>query len=210
MKIRDTWATPPDLRKAITKAFGQPAYDACASHDNFFSFRHDYYTIEQDGLSRGWSNNELTWCNPPGSQVALWTAKALEQLRLGRQSLLLVQCGIESNWYKTVKPYCETIFLTPRPQFIPPQGIPKSSNARNYMLLHFQRHYLTIPGERTKWWQWKPETKRNKKRPTARPAVAGSHDPATNPTEGLQVHQVHEVHSVHSPSASLSTSAPLR
>jgi phage N-6-adenine-methyltransferase len=157
--IRDTWMTPENFRDAVRAAFGTPAFDTCASAENFFSFRHDYYTAEQDGLSRGWHQGLLfNWCNPPGSEVREWVLKADREARQGNSSLVLVQQGLESDWYHSVKDHCETLLLAPRVQFVPPIGIPKSSNPRNYMLLVFEPWMQRIPAERVRTWRWKETT----------------------------------------------------
>lgn len=155
---RDNWATPPDFREAVINAFGWPSIDVCADSANAFAAGGAYVSERQNGLERDWCFNGRSgfgWCNPPGSQVAQWTAKALEESRARHRSLVLVQCGIESGWYEAVRPYCETIFLTPRVQFVPPPGVAKSSNARNYMLLVFDPWMVNIPGDRYRHWKWK-------------------------------------------------------
>jgi len=156
--IRDTWATPADFRAAVTSAYGMPSLDVCASSSNYFSSLCDYYTVEQNGLTQSWLADTYAWCNPPGSEVAKWVAKAKEQQSCGNHSLLLVQCGLESDWYWSVKDIVETRILRPRVQFVPPPGIPKSSNARNYMLLDFGPKYLSNPMQRISVWQWKEKS----------------------------------------------------
>ena len=154
--IRDTWATPADFRAAVTSAYGTPALDVCASYNNYFTHAGGaFYSFAGNGLKHSWRTNTYAWCNPPGSEVAKWVAKAKEQQTCANRSLLLVQCGLESDWFDSVKDIVETRILRPRVQFVPPPGIPKSSNARNYMLLDFNPKYLSNPMQRISVWQWK-------------------------------------------------------
>ena len=152
--IRDTWATPPEFRRAVVMAFGHRTFDVCASADNYFSSV-DYYDENQDGLEHIWpAGDGFNWCNPPGSQVAAWVKHANVCATHGASSLVLVQQGLETDWYHAVKDHCETLLLTPRIQFVPPPGIPKSSNPRNYMLLVFEPWMQHIPAERVRTWRW--------------------------------------------------------
>ena len=159
-KTRDTWITPQDFRDAVVEVFGSPELDVAADGTNAFTddpvFFYDGKS-EGDGLWREWDtyDNHYAWCNPPGSAVSLWTAKALKEAILGNRSLVLVQAGISSKWYQAVRPYCETLLLTPRIQFDPPAGIPKSSKSRDYMLLVFEPWMTRIPGDRVRTWKWK-------------------------------------------------------
>ena len=148
LNIRDTWATPPDFRKAIVNAFGFPDLDVCASKTNYFG--HNFYDEAMDGLKQPWKKN--VFCNPPGSEVAKWVRKAASE---PTRSLVLVQQGLETEWYHEAKTRCITLLLTPRIQFIPPFGIPKSSNPRNYMLLVFEPWMAKLPKERIETWRWK-------------------------------------------------------
>jgi phage N-6-adenine-methyltransferase len=157
--VRDTWATPPDFRAAVTSTYGAPALDVCADAKNRFAaqyFALDHFLpASRNGLTNCWQADTYAWCNPPGSEVAKWVAKAKEQQSIGNRSLLLVQCGLESDWFDSVKDIVETRILRPRVQFVPPPGIPKSSNARNYCLLDFDPKYLSNPMQRISVWQWK-------------------------------------------------------
>jgi phage N-6-adenine-methyltransferase len=160
---RDNWSTPEDFRVWYTDVFGYPECDAAASLENKFG---NYYIAEPgaptdsdwltglDGLQTPWSRH--TFCNPPGSLVAPFTARALQQVQeRGISARLLVQCGLESKWYDAVREYCETLILTPRIQFNPPPGVAKSSNARNYMLLVFDPWMVHVPAQRMRVVKWK-------------------------------------------------------
>jgi phage N-6-adenine-methyltransferase len=157
--IRDTWLTPPNFREAVRLAYGYPMLDTCADACNRFGS--EYFGLDhsrnesKDGLTASWDNISYAWCNPPGSEVREWVLKADREARQWNRSLVLVQQGLESDWYHAVKDHCETLLLTPRVQFVPPSGIPKSSNPRNYMLLVFEPWMQRIPAERVRTWRWK-------------------------------------------------------
>lgn len=157
--IRDTWSTPQDLRVAITGAYGYPQLDVCADSGNRFGvefFGLDHHLIaSRDGLTASWEcRRGYAWCNPPGSQVGEWIAKAHAEQKLNRYSLLLVQAGLETKWFTSIRDVVETRILRGRVQFDPPAGIARSSNSRNYMLLDFDPKYLYHPMQRISVWDW--------------------------------------------------------
>lgn len=160
--IRDTWGTPPEFRLALYRTFGQFQIDVCADAENTLAAHYyDGADANSDGLKKPWrvhpqhaQNKHFAFCNPPGTQVGHWSAKALEESRLLRASVVLTQAGIETRWYADVRYYCETLLLEPRVHFIPPPGIKESSNARNYMLLVFHPWLMRAPVESMRIWNW--------------------------------------------------------
>jgi len=67
------WATPQDFFDALNDEFGF-TLDAAASTENAKCDR--FYSIDDDGLSKDWSN-ERVWCNPPyGRGIGDWIKKA--------------------------------------------------------------------------------------------------------------------------------------
>ena len=60
----DSWETPIDLFNKLNEEFNF-TLDPCATHENHKCDK--YYTIEDDGLSKDWSN-EIVFMNPPYSK----------------------------------------------------------------------------------------------------------------------------------------------
>jgi site-specific DNA-methyltransferase (adenine-specific) len=67
----DEWATPRQFFSTIDEEF-HFTLDPCATSQN--SCCEKFYTMEDDGLSKDWSN-EIVFCNPPYSQIKKWVEK---------------------------------------------------------------------------------------------------------------------------------------
>lgn len=137
MTIRDTWATPPDFFHYIRERWN-PMLDVCASPEN--TKCPAFITLEQDAFHAPWNSiNGTVWCNPPGSEVARWVALCAQRATERNLTVLcLVQAGVGSRWFLEYHKRAHTYLLTPRIQFIPPKGVKRSSNARDYMLMEFK------------------------------------------------------------------------
>ena len=72
----DLWSTPQDFFDKLNKQFNF-TLDPCATDDNHKCIK--YFTKEDDGLSKDWSN-ERVFMNPPyGREIGKWVKKASEQ-----------------------------------------------------------------------------------------------------------------------------------
>jgi phage N-6-adenine-methyltransferase len=163
--LRDTWETPVVFRDAVANVFGWPDVDVCGSVENGFRrLGGRVITEAENGLVTPWGNRgELVWCNPPGSQVGLWVLRAAQQVdALGVRALVLVQMGVETDWFCAVKERVLALPLRPRVQFEPPAGVARSSNPRNYMLLVFEPWMAWLPGERVQFWEWPAAARRGR------------------------------------------------
>ena len=136
MKIRDTWATPRSFFDWVYERW-HPLLDVCASAENTKCPR--FITAEQDAFHTPWhSTNGVCWCNPPGSEVGRWVDLCARRSEQGNLTVCcLVQAGLSSRWFARNYRRADTYLLSPRVQFIPPPGIERSSNARDYMLMVF-------------------------------------------------------------------------
>lgn len=90
-----------------------------------------YFTKENDGLSLPW-RGERVWCNPPYSDLASWTAKAVHETSLGGCPLVVMllpnnRCE-QLFWQQYIEPRRDrglgvsVRFLKGRPRFIYPTG----------------------------------------------------------------------------------------
>lgn len=69
----DEWATPQDLFDTLNKEFNF-TLDPCATKESAKCSK--FYSIEDDGLSKDWSN-ERVFCNPPYNRYVIkdWLKK---------------------------------------------------------------------------------------------------------------------------------------
>jgi hypothetical protein len=84
------WLTPPDLVKKL----GEFDLDPCAPVNAPFYHAANYYTIEQDGLSKQWLGR--VYCNPPyGRGMDLW----LEKLKYHGNGIALIFARTETKCF---------------------------------------------------------------------------------------------------------------
>ena len=135
MSERDTWATSPELWAVINKIWS-PAMDVCASKENTKCGM--YYTAEDDSLDvqRNWNAglNRYYFCNAPGSRIADFADKAMIEQERGARGIMIFQAGLSSAWFTRLCERAIILPLTPRPNFVAPNGIAESGNPRDWML----------------------------------------------------------------------------
>ena len=69
------WATPQQFFDKLDKEFNF-TLDPCATKENAKCKK--FYTIQDNGLSKSW-DNENVFCNPPyGREIPKWVEKASE------------------------------------------------------------------------------------------------------------------------------------
>ena len=72
---KNYWETPQSFYNELDKEF-KFDLDVASSDENAKCA--NYYTIEDDGLSKKWNGN--VFCNPPyGKEIGLWVKKAYEE-----------------------------------------------------------------------------------------------------------------------------------
>ena len=94
----DRWATPQNFFDELNNEFGF-TLDPCA--DEFNHKCSNYYTQEDDGLSKDWSG-EVVFCNPPyGRQIALWVKKCYEEVHLKQCpcAVMLIPARTDTKWF---------------------------------------------------------------------------------------------------------------
>jgi phage N-6-adenine-methyltransferase len=109
--------TPPEFLTALYQNFliDGFALDAAASVEN--AIAPIFYTEETNGLIQPWLN--MTWCNPPYSNIAPWVEKAWTESLLGATSFVLVPASAGANWWKAwVHDKAHVIFLNGRITFV--------------------------------------------------------------------------------------------
>ena len=95
-KHSDEYETPIDLYRVLDGIFGF-TLDPAASR---LSFMHpNYYTIEDDGLSKDWAG-EVCFINPPYSKLGAWSQKAsLEFSVNGVEIAMLIPARTETRYW---------------------------------------------------------------------------------------------------------------
>ena len=145
-----TWATPPAFiawcEREVLPVYGFVEFglDACAEPTNAKASRflapvgHDLALclgcVGIDGLSASWVNYGAVWCNPGFSACAAWLAKAVKEREQGVTSLVLTHATHTSAWYHQHKGLADRWLITPRINFLPPEGVTPSSNNRDSLL----------------------------------------------------------------------------
>lgn len=115
-EIRDLWQTPQALFDYYDKRFSFE-FDVAASYAN--SLCENYYGIEHDSLSDGCSWDGPNWCNPPYSDIKPWVDKAVEQMRYGNLTVMLIPADTSVKWFKAAFENCsECHFISGRISFI--------------------------------------------------------------------------------------------
>jgi len=123
---RADWETPSELIADLATVFPWDL-DACAARPNVCA---NYYTIDDDGLSKPWA--PLTWCNMPYGKkqhVDWWMQKArLEGQRPGITAVCLPPARTATTWWHNNVPFADlVVFHRRRLRFrLPGGGMPKN------------------------------------------------------------------------------------
>lgn len=90
------WATPQNLFDELNDEFNF-TLDPCATDENYKCSKH--FTIEDDGLSKDWSN-EVVFMNPPyGREIKKWIKKAYEESLNGATVVCLIPARTDTTYW---------------------------------------------------------------------------------------------------------------
>ena len=90
----DDWETPQHLFDQLNDDY-KFDIDVRASEKN--AKCKNYYTIEDDGLSKNWTG--VCWMNPPyGREIGKWMRKAYESSKSGSTVVCLVPARTDTTW----------------------------------------------------------------------------------------------------------------
>jgi phage N-6-adenine-methyltransferase len=94
---RDDYSTPQDLFNRMNAKHGPFDLDAAASHANAKCAK--YYTRDDDALNQKWEG--VVWCNPPWKELIKWTSKALEEVRCGNATRVVMYLPVitKARWF---------------------------------------------------------------------------------------------------------------
>jgi DNA N-6-adenine-methyltransferase (Dam) len=118
------WYTPPWLIERVRVTLGSIRLDP-ASHPipQAWIQAEQYFTHDDDGLSRPWFGN--VFLNPPyNGSSAQWTAKLISEYQSGRveQGVLLVSSKLGYAWYEKLWSAYPVCCLRERVRFVSPDG----------------------------------------------------------------------------------------
>jgi phage N-6-adenine-methyltransferase len=121
----DAWMTPRWFVSWLHTQY-RITLDACASEANAVCAR--YYDKAQDGLSRPWTEDGWTFCNPPyqRGELPLWCSKAIQEARKGRRSVVLLPASdLQTEWARDSQGWADNKrLLTPRLRYESTTGKP--------------------------------------------------------------------------------------
>lgn len=94
---RQDWETPPDFFKKYDDSF-RFTLDACAMPQN--AKCRQYFTKEDDGLTKDWGGHRV-WCNPPyGREISKWVKKASEEAQKPHTIVvMLLPARTDTAWF---------------------------------------------------------------------------------------------------------------
>lgn len=119
----DEWQTPQELFDQLSAEFGPFDMDVAANIKNSKCFYFAGLDTKEDGLQSSWM--KVNWCNPPYSQVKEFIAKAAEQQKLGKVTVMLIPARTDTRFFHDYiyqQPRVEVRFLRGRLKFINPNG----------------------------------------------------------------------------------------
>lgn len=113
----DEWETPREFFDMLNKRFGF-TLDPCASVNETSPKCEQFYTKEDDGLSKHWVGN-VVYINPPYSEVDNWIKKAYHESRKNATCVLLIPARTDKKiFHETIMKYAnEIMFVKGRLKF---------------------------------------------------------------------------------------------
>tara|TARA_R100000963_G_C4590379_1_gene67798 strand:- start:240 stop:656 length:417 start_codon:yes stop_codon:yes gene_type:complete len=90
------WTTPIDFYNQLNKEFNF-TLDPCCTKDN--AKCNKFYTKDDDGLSKDWSN-EIVFMNPPyGREIKHWIKKAYDESLKGALVVCLIPARTDTTYW---------------------------------------------------------------------------------------------------------------
>ena len=90
------WYTPQYLYEYLNKIYDFNL-DPCCTEQNRKC--EQYFTIEDDGLTKSWGGNNV-FVNPPyGREIGKWVEKSLNESKLGATVVMLIPARTDTNYW---------------------------------------------------------------------------------------------------------------
>ncbi|MGX9448272.1 DNA N-6-adenine-methyltransferase [Staphylococcus haemolyticus] len=90
------WTTPQYLFDELNEEFNF-TLDPCATDENAKCSK--YFTIEDDGLSKDWSNDVVFMNTPYGREIKKWIKKAYEESLNGATVVCLIPARTDTTYW---------------------------------------------------------------------------------------------------------------
>lgn len=133
------WYTPPKLIELASRVMNGIDLDPASSElANGIVKAGNYYTAEDDGLTKDWDGN--IWMNPPYAQplITQFSEKLVNELPNINQACVLVNNATETGWLQGMMRKCDAIcFLTGRVKFIDTDGNSTGAPLQGQVVLYF-------------------------------------------------------------------------
>jgi site-specific DNA-methyltransferase (adenine-specific) len=110
------WETPQDFFDKLDDHY-KFDLDPCATRET--AKCEDYYTEEDDGLSKEWGRNRRVFVNPPyGKDIKKWIQKAYDESRKGNIVVMLIPSRTDTSyWHEYCMKASEIYFIKGRLKF---------------------------------------------------------------------------------------------
>ena len=116
------WRTPDDLFQVLNNEFNF-VLDSAA--DKYNHKCKNYYTVEDNSLTKSWNFGGSVFCNPPyGKYISKFVEKAFyESMEIPYPIVLLIPARTDTKWFKNyIFNKAEIRFISGRLKFISPDG----------------------------------------------------------------------------------------
>ncbi len=146
---KDLWRTPGWLFRWLNARF---AFDVDLAADRDSAVVGAYYS--EAALQSPWSHTYpkgIGYLNPPYSNIDPWVWKAIEEMRSGFTTVMVMPSPNGEDRFADVLAHAsETIDIVGRVAFIRPNGKEVRGNTRGTSVYIFDQHRIGAPCQR--WW----------------------------------------------------------
>jgi len=135
------WYTPEKYIISVRTVMGEINIDpASSSEANKIVNANEYFTIENDGLTKEW--NGKIFMNPPYAQpfIKLFSEKLVSEIEIGncKEAIVLVNNATDTGWFQNMALKSKSIcFIRGRIKFWAPDKEQKSAPLQGQVMLYF-------------------------------------------------------------------------
>lgn len=109
------WETPKNIFNHLNEEFN---FDLDAASTDQNNLCQDYYTAEDDALSKDWSEYNSVWVNPPyGRMIGKFIKKGYEESLKGVTVVFLIPARVDTKWWHEFCSKGEVKFIKGRLKF---------------------------------------------------------------------------------------------
>lgn len=109
IEIRDLFQTPIEVFSYYQKRYNLQ-FDVAANNKNHLTELYYDHLNGDNALVLPWSHNG-NWCNPPYSETKKWVIKAIEEMRKGNLTVMLVPADTSTEWFNLALDNCSECHL---------------------------------------------------------------------------------------------------